>query len=164
MSKRLRFYHNGEMVVKSLEELILGKNPELSKVSPMFSTGLEVDETPVFEEDILSLKLSDVPPDSNFWNQEIAKVMKASNMNEVILHFFTNKFNHVEFRLHMKRDELWGSHNTVKQEKSFHESRLYAPCFTGMPLPYLMVFSGAKIIGNSLEHPQLLPGEHYSYC
>lgn len=164
MSKAMRFYHNEKMVVKTLEELIAGNAPELAKETPMFGTGLDYQDTEVFEEDILSLKLSDVPENSNFWNQEVARVMKASEMNEVIFHIQRSPYRNLSYRVHMKRDNRWGSQNTVTNKKLFHESTLYEPCYDGIYLPAFLINCGAVVIGNGVEHPDLLPGLQYEYC
>lgn len=75
MSSTIRFYKNKQMEILTMETLLREQREDLVS-SPRMMELFEYDGTTVYQEDILLLKLENVPEDSNFWNQNLAKMMK----------------------------------------------------------------------------------------
>lgn len=163
MSSTIRFYKNKQMEILTMETLLREQREDLIS-SPRMMELFEYDGTTVYQEDILLLKLEDVPEKSNFWNQNLAKMMKKVNLNQVIIHFTTSSLHITEYRLYLKRDEQFASNNTVNEQNFSSGKRLYEPCFHSPELPYLLLGSGGKIMGNTHEDATLLPGDDCQCC
>lgn len=174
MTNSIRFYNRvnkflgkDQMEILTMEEVIKGERPDLSGVPRMLSIGLKAGEQEIFQQDILSLKIQDVKEDSNFWRQEIGKVMKEKNFDECVIHFYETKFLSPEYVILLKRNGKFGSHNTVTGKNVFSEGTLYEPKASGLYFPVLLTSNGAKVIGNGIQHKNLLPNEetyHENYC
>lgn len=175
MTKSIRFYSKSKrlageeaMEILTMEELIGASRPDLAGKPRMLSLGMNVGEQEVFQQDILSLKIEDIKEDSNFWRQEIGKVMKEKEFDECVIHFYETKFLLPSYVIHLKRNGLFATHNTVNGKKLFSEGVLYEPKYSNIEFPYLLISCGAKIIGNGFEHKNLLPSEdtfeHKLYC
>lgn len=166
MTKWLRFYEElgreGEkMKVLSLDELLEGKK-ELIGRPRMLSIGVQVGDqaTELFQEDLLSLKLSDVPENQGqFWHQNFAKLMKERDLDEMVLYFYMTKYLLPEFRMYFKRNGKYASHATVKESSTFTDNRLFEETASNLSLVFLLASAGATVIGNGLEHPKLLPDD-----
>lgn len=164
MTNHMRFFEKygreGEkMKVFTIEELMEGKKELIGKPR-MQSIGLQVGEQELFREDLLSLKLADVPKDhGQFWHQNLAKMMKERELDEVVLYFYPTQFLQSEYRIYLKRDGKYASHATVTGQQVFTDNRIYEPTDGNIFFPSLLIGAGAKIIGNGLEHPELLPDD-----
>lgn len=166
MTNYMRFFEqygrDGEkMKVFSIEEVMEGKKELIGKLR-MLSIGLQVGDhdEELFQEDLLSLKLSDVTADhGQFWHQNIAKMMQERNLDEVVLYFYMTKYLIPEYRIYFKRDGKYASHATVKESSTFTDNRLFEETANNLFLVTLLTSAGAKVIGNGLEHPELLPDD-----
>lgn len=166
MTNYMRFFEkhgrDGEkMKVFSIEEVMEGKKELIGKPR-MLSIGLQAGDhdEELFQEDLLSLKLSDVPEThGQFWHQNLATTMKEKNLDEVVLYFYPTKYLLPEFRIYFKRDGKYASHQTVTGTTTFTDNRIYEPTASNLSLISLLASAGAKVIGNGLEHPELLPDD-----
>jgi hypothetical protein len=166
MTNSIRFYNRvnkflgkDQMEILTMEEVIKGERPDLAGAPRMLSIGLQAGEQELFQQDILSLKIDDVPEDSNFWRQEIGKVMKEKEFDECVIHFYETKLLLPEYVIYLKRNGKFGSHNTVTGRNSFSEGTLFEPKYSNLQFPVLLTSNGAKVIGNGIQDKNLLPSQ-----
>ena len=161
-----RFYNEekqGEkMEVVSFEDLVTTARADLAKLPKMQSLGILSGEQPVFARDILLLDARKIAETELFWNSNLGQEMKNKGFDECLVHVSTDQFLEIRFYAYMKKDGKFVSDNDYYElptdDPHYEEGKnAYKTYDTGSMFIRYLCTKGAVIVGNSYEHPDLLP-------
>lgn len=166
MMNEFRFYNEekqGEkMEIVSFEDLVTTARADLAKLPKMQSLGIFSGEQPVFARDILLLDARKIEETELFWNSNLGQEMKKKGFDECLVHVSTAKFLEIQFHAYMKKDGKFVSDNDYYEmptDDPYYEKgkNAYTISDTGSMFIRYLCTKGAVVVGNSYEHPDLLP-------
>lgn len=162
MHALFRFYARNDMHTHTMDELVMGLYPDLVGVPVMPSTGLSIDDQPIFAEDILVLDVSPIPDDDRFWYSAVGQKMQELKLTEAVLHIKSTVYNEMAFELYLKKDGRFITHNEFDEVpigSDDYESGNNIFTSGGRDALFIRYFCNRnpKIAGNTLMNPELLP-------
>lgn len=161
-----RFYNEekqGEkMEIVSFEDLVTTARADLAKLPKMQSLGILSGEGQVFARDILLLDARKIAETEMFWHSNLGQEMNKKGFDECLVHVSTDKFLEINFHAYMKKDGQFVSVNdyyeTPTDDPHYEEGKnAYRVSDTGSMFIRYLCTKGAVVVGNSYEHPNLLP-------
>ncbi|MFJ8531202.1 hypothetical protein [Bacillus sp. NPDC094106] len=109
----------------------------------------------IFEGDFLILERNLIDKNDGFWDSNAGNLMEKYKLDEMIIHILVSDSMEVKYNGYFKRN------NEFFTEREYYEEdndKIFS--FRGDGLPFLkyILKKGTRVIGNTIDNPELIPG------
>lgn len=162
MENKFRFYTNNKMEVLTWDELFKDARPDLVGVPVMQAFNIQVSDEPLFSGDILELDVTGFAENKLFWRSNLGQSMKEKGFEQLVVHVKTSQYQELAFDCYFKRNGQFITENEYdnmpKDDPDYAKGEgAFCTSDTGNMFIRYVIKNGAVVVGNSHQHPELLP-------